>query len=538
MMLFRKLDSNAPRDSRRNSTGAGGTSPASVLPRIRSIRGIRRYPIACVWLQPRKSRCQRAPFRSTHSTIKNSSKSLKIKASSPARSTQIRHPFRAQFPSKKSAASGGAEVAGQFADRFEQQVGSGGADAVGRRKRTKHSDRADSGTASHLDIFRRVAYIHALVRLRAEAPQSQMQRRRMRLFARRVLAENERGENLAESERIDLLANTVAAPAGNKPEPESSRQALNHLPGAGKQFRTLAAICGAPKPVGFSPLFPRNPRRAIDLIPVRTIVAPEFGFAPIDFERAKHGDVSASVGGVRIEQSAIPIEQDDPGIKFWRFHVRTIHDRRIVADVVSDSCLARDEAHGDHIVAAQGEIVEAGCVATPSLDIAILGADDMSGGVHLHGAEPSGPLDQRNLELDGCAWRHIARSEEIDAAGADVASDESDGNRLGIAVDARQTQRQSQRSPRVAAALRGYTNGVRWDARKFSRSRFSRVRYCGFRAVFEFGFMQRRRCSLLPSPIWCSSHGTSPQPSPSLIPARTGFPNMNFRLWMVKVETA
>src|SRR5215468_12432484 len=93
---------------------------------------------------------------------------------------------------------------------------------------------------------------------------------------------------------------------------ESKRVAISnlneHAARAGNEFWLLQRVVFAPDAVSFCPLAPRQQRRAIHSIPVWRIVLFEFGKAPGNPHRAKHGEVSRCICGMRIEQRAVPIE--------------------------------------------------------------------------------------------------------------------------------------------------------------------------------------------------------------------------------------
>src|SRR5271168_2600859 len=123
-------------------------------------------------------------------------------------------------------------------------------------------------------------------------------------------------------------------------------------------------------------------------------------------------------------------------------------------------------AQRDDVVAAQGEIIEGGGVTAPAGHIHFFSAHDVGGGAHLHAALAQRPLDERDFEFNGGAGLKIAWREEIDAAGADVAGYEGDGNGFEMIADARETERQRERSARIVAAFARDADGVRGNARK------------------------------------------------------------------------
>ena len=78
----------------------------------------------------------------------------------------------------------------------------------------------------------------------------------------------------------------------------------------GKEFGTMAAVAETPGFVGGVPFGARKLRGAIDVVPVGRIVLFEFGDAPWNLHFTKHGEVGGGIGSVRVEESAVPIEED------------------------------------------------------------------------------------------------------------------------------------------------------------------------------------------------------------------------------------
>lgn len=224
-------------------------------------------------------------------------------------------------------------MARQFADRFEQQIWAGGADALSGGEWTKDADRADSGAARHFDVFGGIAYVDALFGACAKALQCEVKRGGMWLFAGGVFAEHKRGEKLLESKAGNLLADAIAAAAGYQTELKSLRQPMDYAARPGKQLGTLCRICRPPQLVSLAPFRAWNAGRAIDFVPVGAVMLLEFGFTPTDFERAEHRHVCAGISSIGIEQGTVPIEQDYAGAQDLDFFWRTGHKRRIVAEM-------------------------------------------------------------------------------------------------------------------------------------------------------------------------------------------------------------
>src|ERR1700723_2111744 len=168
-------------------------------------------------------------------------------------------------------------------------------------------------------------------------------------------------------------------------------------------------------------------------------------------------------------------------------------------------------AQRDDVVAAQREVVEGGRVTAPAGHIHFLSTHDVGCGAHLNRALAQRPLDERNFECNGRAGLKITRSEEIDAAGADVAGYERDGNGLEMIADAHEAERQRERCARTAAALARDADGVRGNTRKSLWPGLPFWR-CDVYSV-AFNFTQRRHKRPRPLPIRSSPHVLSPKNS-------------------------
>ena len=72
----------------------------------------------------------------------------------------------------------------------------------------------------------------------------------------------------------------------------------------------MTSVVHAPGLVRGSVFGARQICSAIYVVPVRRIVLFEFGDAPWDLHFGEHGEIRGGIGGVGIEQSAVPIEED------------------------------------------------------------------------------------------------------------------------------------------------------------------------------------------------------------------------------------
>src|SRR5580698_6356018 len=168
-------------------------------------------------------------------------------------------------------------------------------------------------------------------------------------------------------------------------------------------------------------------------------------------------------------------------------------------------------AQRDNVVAAQREVIEGGGVTAPAGHIDFLGTHDVGCGAHLNSALAQRPLDERNFQFNGRAGLEITRSEEIDAAGANVAGYQSDGNGLKMIADAREAERQRERSARIVAPFARDADSVRGNTRKSLRPGLPIWR-CNAYCV-AFNFTQRRPNRPRPVPIRSSPHVLSPKNS-------------------------
>ncbi len=72
----------------------------------------------------------------------------------------------------------------------------------------------------------------------------------------------------------------------------------------------MLGVMEAPDLVGGIPFCAWEIGGAIDVIPVGGIVLFEFRKAPGNLHFAEHGEVRGGVGGVRVEEGAVPVEED------------------------------------------------------------------------------------------------------------------------------------------------------------------------------------------------------------------------------------
>src|SRR5260221_3621577 len=105
----------------------------------------------------------------------------------------------------------------------------------------------------------------------------------------------------------------VAVAAGDEAEVVMRAETRENAAGAGDEFWIVLGVILAPDLVGGGPFVFRKFGGAIDAIPIRGIVFLEFGEGPGNAHGAKHGEVGGSVGGLGVEERAVPIEEDTFG---------------------------------------------------------------------------------------------------------------------------------------------------------------------------------------------------------------------------------
>ena len=104
--------------------------------------------------------------------------------------------------------------------------------------------------------------------------------------------------------------NAAAVAAGDEAEVVMRAEARENAASAGDELWIVFGVILAPDLVGGGPFVFRKFGGAIDAIPVRRIVLFEFGEAPGNVHGAEHGEVGGSVGGVGVEERAVPIEEN------------------------------------------------------------------------------------------------------------------------------------------------------------------------------------------------------------------------------------
>jgi hypothetical protein len=120
-----------------------------------------------------------------------------------------------------------------------------------------------------------------------------------------------RGQRSDPRDRIRALpVNTFAISAGDQAESVAAGQLGQDAAGAGQEFGAMFGVMFAPDSVGGVPLGARQIRGSINVVPVGRIVLLELGHAPGDVHFGEHGEVGGGVGGVGVEECAVPVEEN------------------------------------------------------------------------------------------------------------------------------------------------------------------------------------------------------------------------------------
>jgi hypothetical protein len=351
----------------------------------------------------------------------------------------------------------------------------------------------------------------------------------MRLFLRGVFAANTRGKIAAQLELAKLAPHALAVSAGDDAKVIFRSEEPDDAPRACEQWRVFLFVSAHPEAIGFEPFGSREQRGTVNAQPIRRVMLLEFALGPVDAQSMKHREIGAEVGFVGIEERAVPVEEyrargelcdfHGEGIvsdlnrwEKWRSNVAdgrpTIFDQELR---IAQQALVTTIAQREDVVATQREVVEGGGITAPAGHIDFLGANNVGCRAHLHAALTQRALDERDFEFDGRAGLKIARSEEINAAGTDIAGYERDGDGLEMIADACETEWQRERCARIVAALARDANGMRGNPRETLWPRLPGWR-CNTYCV-AFNISQRRHNRPRPLPIRSSPHVLSPKNS-------------------------
>src|SRR5258707_4847497 len=200
---------------------------------------------------------------------------------------------------------------GELCDGIEEDVGFCGAKAFFGGEGAEDGDGgADADAASHLQVFWRVAYVNGLGGRQAHVAQRQAKRCGMGFAETGIAAANACGEVIPEIEFAQLAVNAAAISAGDQAESVAAVQLSKDAARAGQEFGAMFGVLFPPDLGGSGPLGARQVLGLIDVIPVWRILLLEFGYTPGDLHFSEHGEVGGGVGGVGVEEGAVPVEED------------------------------------------------------------------------------------------------------------------------------------------------------------------------------------------------------------------------------------
>src|SRR5438876_5872914 len=102
----------------------------------------------------------------------------------------------------------------------------------------------------------------------------------------------------------------IAVAAGDEAEVVMRAESRENATSAGDELWIVFGVIFAPDLVSGGPFVFGKFGGAVDAVPVGGIVLFEFGEAPGNAHGAEHGEVGGGVGGVGVEERAVPIEED------------------------------------------------------------------------------------------------------------------------------------------------------------------------------------------------------------------------------------
>ena len=135
-----------------------------------------------------------------------------------------------------------------------------------------------------------------------------------------------------------------------------------------------------------------------------------------------------------------------------------------------------EETGGDAIVAVELHVIEGGGDSVPTGRGGGFTALHVSCGGEDNVTVPHGLADENDFDFEQSPGGKRFRAEEVDARGADITGDESDGKFLGDVVNTAQAQGELEGGARIDAVLRVNANGVRGHAGEAAGLRARRER--------------------------------------------------------------
>ncbi len=242
-------------------------------------------------------------------------RSVSSRDASTPKNSMIRRKGMSQENPKPAASSQSIlelkEGGWEFRDGLEEEIGLGGAEALLGGERAEDGDGgAYAGAAGHLEVFRGVTDVNAVLWVQGQQTKGEAKRGGMWFAETGIAAANAGGEVIPESEFAKLAVDAVAVAAGDEPQSMAASKLAEHTTCAGKEFGPLSGVVLAPDLVGGVVFRARKIGGAIDVVPVGRIVPFEFGEAPGNLHFSEHGQVRGGVGGIGIQERAVPVEED------------------------------------------------------------------------------------------------------------------------------------------------------------------------------------------------------------------------------------
>jgi hypothetical protein len=131
---------------------------------------------------------------------------------------------------------------------------------------------------------------------------------------------------------------------------------------------------------------------------------------------------------------------------------------------VGERSLAIQETGGEAVVAIKLDVVKGGSDTVPAGNGCRFDAAHMGIGDHDDVAQAKGLADENDLDLNGSASGELLGAKEIDARGANVSRDESDGMNLRRTTRGAKTEREIEGGAGIFTVLGENANGVGWNA--------------------------------------------------------------------------
>ena len=312
----RRARPGCPRRRSSSSAAAGSESPS---PTQRSIR----TPSPAAWRAPPSAATTSA--RPSSQPGHAASSSARFGASPSARIAARKPPGRVGRP-------GGGVAHGRRPARREARdepldprrdgrsdlVGAGLAQLVGVADDRGDPDRPDADRPGHPHVRGRVADVRDLVGRVGQAQQLERapERRRVGLVNRQVVAEHADGQQRPETRPRQLRLDDHPVAGGDDPQPAAGRVEAGERPGhalerddvLGPGERRVPELVRLVEPV------PRHAEVQIHQAPVRDVVPAVDRLVPGQPERGHHGGVRVLERAERIDQRAVPVEENRPHV--------------------------------------------------------------------------------------------------------------------------------------------------------------------------------------------------------------------------------